>query len=55
MTTGLACGALPDCIWMIAAAATLACWLAMWPLLGISGAIWIESPSTWMLACTFDS
>ena len=40
---------------MIAAAATLACWLAMWPDLGISGAGKVASPSTWMPGAAVDS
>ena len=39
----------------IAAAQTLAWLFAMWPLLGINGATWIESPITWMSLATLDS
>jgi hypothetical protein len=40
---------------MIAAAATLACWLAMWPDLGISGAGKVASPSTCTPGAAVDS
>ncbi len=39
----------------MAAAATLPCWLAIWPDLGISGAIWMASPITWILDAARDS
>ena len=48
-------GPSPLSSWITAAAATLACWLAMWPLLGMRGAPKTASPSTWTPGTAVDS